>query len=107
MGQEFGSWTVIEFAGRDQRYNKFWFCRCRCGVESRVRETVLLGRASHGCKSCGNRRGWLRRPRRGRTSGSNLAPGEKFSYLPTPDEIREACRQIRRERGHVIASDLR
>lgn len=107
--REFDGWTVIEFAGKDERYNRFWFCRCRCGVESKVRETVLLGKGSHCCRSCENRRRWAQRRQRqaSRPAGLDGVQEEKTSYTPTPEEIRAACLQIRAQNGHAIVSDLR
>lgn len=49
VGQNFGRWVVLSYAGNDPRRKK-WTCRCSCGTEKIVREDHLRGNVS---KSCG------------------------------------------------------
>jgi len=37
VGQRFGRWTVIEFAGVARRGQSLWRARCDCGTERTVR----------------------------------------------------------------------
>lgn len=49
-GQIFGSWTVVEFSGRDGRNATIWKCQCKCGTKREVVVTSLMNGRS---KSCG------------------------------------------------------
>jgi hypothetical protein len=49
-GMQFGFWTVLAFAGRDNRNATQWKCRCICGTE----KVVVVGSLTKGrSKSCG------------------------------------------------------
>lgn len=56
-GQKFGLWTVLAGAGgktfirgNGQRQTQFrWLCRCRCGVEREVFQTLLKSGKSQSC----------------------------------------------------------
>lgn len=50
VGQRFGRWTVIAFAGRTKDRQLLWLCRCDCGNEGVVRTYALKKGRS---KSCG------------------------------------------------------
>lgn len=52
-GRKFGELEVIEFSGRSKNSQRFWRCRCVCGVEKEVYEGALR---AGGTKSCGCRR---------------------------------------------------
>ena len=49
-GKQFNRWTVINSAGRDDCYKRFWLCRCSCGTMRSVTEYSLTSGIS---KSCG------------------------------------------------------
>lgn len=50
-GQQFGEWTVLEYAGRRDR-KSFYLCQCSCGKQKEIRSYDL----THGItKSCGHR----------------------------------------------------
>lgn len=49
-GLIFGRWTVIKFAGRNERRQALWCCACECGTEKAVPGTQLRCGAT---KSCG------------------------------------------------------
>lgn len=49
MGENFGEWTVIEYAG-----NQHWTCRCSCGTIRDVATTSLINKLSTNC-GCKNR----------------------------------------------------
>ena len=49
LGQQFGRWTVIEFAGKVKAWHT-WLCRCECGTMKIVRGAALKSGSS---KSCG------------------------------------------------------
>lgn len=52
VGNTFGSWTVLEGAGKDKSNNIMWLCKCECGVQRAVYGSFLrTGRStSCGCK---------------------------------------------------------
>lgn len=52
-GQQFGKWTVIEFA-HISNGNRYWKCRCECGKISYVQGHSLICGTSKGCMSCRN-----------------------------------------------------
>ncbi len=47
-GKRFGRWTVGSI-GPIRRENRYWTCRCDCGVESLVSSSSLLGGKSTSC----------------------------------------------------------
>jgi hypothetical protein len=49
-GKVFGRLTVVEVAGKDANYNKYWACICVCGQQKTIRADALL---SGGAQSCG------------------------------------------------------
>lgn len=49
-GQSFGFWTVVSYAGRDDRGATKWICKCECGNERVVGVGSLMNGSS---KSCG------------------------------------------------------
>lgn len=50
-GQTIGEWLVLKSAGMDANKNKYYLCRCSCGVERKVSASGLL---SGRTKSCGH-----------------------------------------------------
>jgi hypothetical protein len=48
VGREYGRWTVIEFAGRENK-RTWWLCRCKCGTEKRVPGSALQAGSSTSC----------------------------------------------------------
>lgn len=48
IGQQFGEWTVISFDKR-VKYQKYYNCRCSCGVERSVAKTNLTRNRSVSC----------------------------------------------------------
>ena len=48
-GQRFGRWTVIKFAGRDEKRRLMWLCKCDCGTERAVWESHLKSGDSRSC----------------------------------------------------------
>lgn len=50
MGQVFGYWVVIRFAGQDIRGKSMWMCECKCGKIRKVKSVSLIQGTS---KSCG------------------------------------------------------
>lgn len=52
-GQQFGEFTVVEFAGKD-RQKRLWRCRCSCGNEKILPTTKIINKR---VKSCGCKRG--------------------------------------------------
>lgn len=95
-GRLFGAWFVVGYSHTDHRGARIWTCCCACGFESTIPTTSLVLGRSTCCRSCAAKK---------RAGRPGLA--HDSAYLPTPDEIREACRQIRIGLGHVIAPDLR
>jgi hypothetical protein len=62
VGDTFALWTVIEYAGRNAYSQHMWKCRCQCGTERSVRQSVL---SKGGSKSCGKcRKNQTNRPRK-------------------------------------------
>lgn len=49
-GQQFGRWTVLQYAGRGKHGEIQYKCRCQCGVERILRRSSLT---SGNSKSCG------------------------------------------------------
>jgi hypothetical protein len=47
LDEQFGRWTVLSYAG--QRY---WKCRCKCGMVKAVHGATLRGGTSTGCLKC-------------------------------------------------------
>jgi hypothetical protein len=56
VGQIFGYWAVIGFAGRDKFNATVWNCKCICGVEKEIKVGSLMKGKS---KSCGCKRNEL------------------------------------------------
>jgi hypothetical protein len=56
LGDQFGSWTVIERDKTDKCGNLRWICKCRCGKIQSVSGTNLRKGKSTACKSCGGKR---------------------------------------------------
>jgi hypothetical protein len=58
LGQKFGKWTVIEFAGYKVTSQKtgnrqaFWVCECECGNYGEIASNNLKRRVSTQCTSC-------------------------------------------------------
>ncbi len=50
IGQRFGSWTVVSYAGAGN-----WICRCECGDMKSVGAHQLKAGRSLSCKPCRNR----------------------------------------------------
>lgn len=46
---KYGSWTVLTSAGRSDKGDLLWTCRCDCGVERVVLQRSLLAGVSAGC----------------------------------------------------------
>lgn len=53
-GDKFGEWTVISFARRDSK-STYWNCRCSCGTEKEVRQTILKNGTSTRCRACADK----------------------------------------------------
>jgi len=49
-GQVFGRLTVLEYAGRDKRYNAKWLCRCTCGREKVIYACALKSGNTVSCQ---------------------------------------------------------
>jgi hypothetical protein len=49
VGQKYGKWTVLEYAGMDQKQNHMWLCKCDCGTIRKVRGTALRAGESKCC----------------------------------------------------------
>ena len=54
LGQRFGAWTVIGFAGANGNGQTCWHCRCDCGTE---RDVVAQTLREGLTKSCGCQKG--------------------------------------------------
>ena len=52
IGSSYGKWTVLEFAGRDDKSNQIFKCQCVCGTEKVHRINTLKSGGSTQCKSC-------------------------------------------------------
>lgn len=50
MHAKFNRLTVVALYKKDAKYNKFWYCRCKCGNTTIVRGDLLV---SEKVKSCG------------------------------------------------------
>jgi hypothetical protein len=51
VGQQFGKWTVLEFAGH-RGFNGTWRCRCECGTIKVIRREVLIDTVKGSCDRC-------------------------------------------------------
>ena len=94
-GMKFGEYTVLEFAGKNSNYMKFWSCRCSCGTTRDVRETDLRHGRARMCRSCA-----------GSASGKKSA---KHNQSNTPtyrtwSHMKERCEK-RPEYAHVEVCD--
>src|SRR5688572_10785746 len=49
IGKVFGKWTIIDFAGLDAYKNRLVVVKCHCGIERKVRLTVLKQGKSKSC----------------------------------------------------------
>lgn len=49
-GKVFGEWTVLYSSRVDEKYTRFWMCRCSCGIEKEVRHSGLIT----GSTNCGH-----------------------------------------------------
>lgn len=49
IGDTFGFWTVIEDLGKDESNHKTKLCKCICGKESKIRDSILRNRRSLSC----------------------------------------------------------
>jgi predicted DNA-binding transcriptional regulator AlpA len=49
--QQYGDWTVVEFAGR-QKGNSMWLCRCKCGTEAFCSIGNLRSGRTTKCRIC-------------------------------------------------------
>ena len=49
-GQKFGRLIVVREAGSDKRGNRFWWCHCDCGADTKVKAYNLKNGHT---KSCG------------------------------------------------------
>lgn len=52
VGQRFGAWEVLAYAGKGANYIRMWRCCCSCGVEADVQEGSMKAGRSTRCKSC-------------------------------------------------------
>ena len=48
-GQTFGYWSVLRFAGRDNRNATVWTCKCICGNEKNIVVGSLMSGRSRSC----------------------------------------------------------
>lgn len=55
-GQKFGKWTVLEYAGKDERSNHFYKCQCECGIIKNVKKSNLTSGHSKSCFKCARKR---------------------------------------------------
>ena len=55
IGQTFGSWTVLDYAGKNKSGQDQYLCRCECGTERAVSGPALRYGHSKSC-GCGKRR---------------------------------------------------
>jgi hypothetical protein len=55
IGQRFGRWEVLAFAGVTAYHARVWACRCDCGREGKVLEQNLKRGKSARCKACHNK----------------------------------------------------
>lgn len=69
-GQRFGKWTVVSEAPRKDGH-AFFFCRCECGTELKIRADALTGNKTSQCSQCAQKERI-----------------ERFSKR-TPEEVRE------------------
>jgi len=51
IGDKFNRWTVLQYSHKNKYHNRYWLCRCDCGIEKPVLESALLSGASKSC-SC-------------------------------------------------------
>lgn len=99
-----GRWTVTGPGSRPGR----WAVVCDCGRVGEITSRTVRRGNSPGCRECTLADIAGRRP----VPASPRRPGEdpdrysRGSYLPTPEEIRAVCRQIRQDLGHPITPDL-
>ncbi len=54
IGKIYNNWTVIEYAGSDDKNRAHWLCRCECGRESIIRGSGLRNGHSKSCSVCVN-----------------------------------------------------
>jgi hypothetical protein len=73
-GDRFGRWTVVGSAERSRTGFKRWTCRCECGVERIVWQSVLLNGTSSSC-------GCYARER----ARENSTHGATVGYKPTAE----------------------
>jgi len=69
IGKNFGKWTVISFSHKDKYYQKYWICRCTCGVEKSIQQAQLINGYSVRCRACAYRDRRIYKP---------IAIGEKY-----------------------------
>lgn len=72
IGNKYGKWTVIEYAGLSKNKKSQWLCMCDCGTKSIVLQGNLLNNISHQCKQCSYEE--LKKPR-------NDLSGKRFGKL--------------------------
>ncbi len=53
-GQRFGYWTVLNFGFKDKNRHSYWHCKCKCGNEKDVAQTLLKTGQSKSCGCLGN-----------------------------------------------------
>jgi hypothetical protein len=49
IGKIFGAWTVVEQASRPDKKNRYWKCKCKCGVIKIVPTCFLNDGSSRSC----------------------------------------------------------
>lgn len=52
VGKKFGEWTIIESAGRDEKSEQLYVCKCSCGLIRIHRRSILTKGKSIQCKKC-------------------------------------------------------
>ncbi len=52
VGQQFGRWRVLSFAGKDMRSKTLWLCECGCGRKKAVESHNLKAGRSLSCRPC-------------------------------------------------------
>lgn len=56
LGQKFGTWTVIEEAGRTRDKTVIWLCKCQCGTVRKISGNALRAGYSKHCGCLRDRR---------------------------------------------------
>lgn len=56
-GKQFGLWTVVKLARRNNKREAQWLCRCQCGTERVIPTYDLKHGRTHGCIKCAHKEG--------------------------------------------------